>query len=195
MAQISRWKKRRRKALQEERAAVIERRQRLHAEIDAWREKRLQAEAAEQAKTKERTESETATTTSKVETVERLRLYIERLITLRQLRRKKAQREGDLIPEEGDTFHEAVAAMEALPSSLTPSNQSTKPHQRPIAQLQPPKTSQEIELEHLIDRRRAWDMYIVPSDNPAGSPIPAGYVDACPPANRQWAMCISGHYQ
>ncbi|KAJ3086237.1 hypothetical protein HK102_013374 [Quaeritorhiza haematococci] len=109
-ARKRRWRKRHIKKLQKRRDEKKKLRESLNRDIDKWRAEwiRQEQERQEEAKKKEEVQACIQRAKSLQAKHQELKTLIEKLQTLRNLRREKAKKEGLFFPEEDDEFFEKI---------------------------------------------------------------------------------------
>ncbi|TPX63992.1 hypothetical protein SpCBS45565_g06185 [Spizellomyces sp. 'palustris'] len=190
-----RWQEKRQKALRESREERLRNRERLHEETDLWLARRRAEEAqllddAEHAKQFERKIKEARIDQRKHED---LVLLLQALKRLRNLRRDKAKKAGEVFPEEDDEFFRMVEEQStATVGGNEPESTSREVEDAPSVRIVRPSGFEVTDIDGLIRVRRQWDSYIVPAGTPGGSGIPQHFVTPGPPSNEDWAAFVTG---
>ncbi|KND01999.1 uncharacterized protein SPPG_02505 [Spizellomyces punctatus DAOM BR117] len=190
-----RWQEKRQKTLREIREERLRNRERLHEETDLWLARRRAEEAqllddAEHAKQLEQKIKDARIAKRKHEDIVSLLQALERL---RNLRRDKAKKAGEVFPEEDDEFfrmveEQSTATVGGDEHESTPQEDEEAPSIRIVR----PSGFEVRDIDDLIRVRRQWDNYIVPAGTPGGSRVPQHFVIPGPPSNEDWAGFVTG---
>ncbi|KAL1930271.1 hypothetical protein VTP01DRAFT_1425 [Rhizomucor pusillus] len=209
-----RWRQRRKFNLEKKLAEQEERRQRLHKEIDQWRQEKLlqEKERHKQQELEKRLEEQKKRDThkSRIRELERL---VDRLTELRRIRRKRLEAQGHFFPEEGNEFFEKVKAWHEKPSAeqtLQEDDNEQSDSDRTLY-VHPEDKWQRLPLDesaygywcqgiqsaqNLLRIRKQWDYYIVDNNENNNTrfsllgKVPPTWVTPSPPANWVWATYL-----